>query len=573
MTPIPGRLCLGAGVAVLLAGSLSCTAEREEGGAVDTPEARGPLFSEITTEVGLEPPSEPWPDGSFSMAEYLGPGVGLLDYDGDGDLDLLHLRVPPPGEPESPVPSRLLQQQDDGTFRDVTSESGLQESSFSQALAVGDVNDDGAPDVYLANYGPDALFLNQGDGTFENGTKASGLDDSFWSTAATFCDYDGDGDLDLYVAHYVRFDPKTECIGSSGARDYCGPANFPGVPDLLWRNRGGGRFEDVTLEAGIRPPDGGRAAKGLGVVCTDLTDDGLADFYVANDGEPNHIWVNQGDGTFEEQALLLGVAVNQFGSPDSSMGLAVGDVDANGALDIFMSHLVGQNNTMYLGGEAQIFEDGTARSGMARHDLSRTGFGCGLFDYDHDGDLDLAVVNGRIYRDTLFSEARLGDFWNPYAEPNLLFENDGRGLFEDVSAAAGPLTGHAEVSRGLAFGDLDRDGDVDLVVTNQDNTLRVFRNDAPSPGSHWLQVRTITGQRDALGAEVRLELGGTLYRRPVLAGYSYMSSNEPRAHFGLGTHERVDSLEVLWPNGDRETFAVGPVDREIVVRQGEGQAL
>lgn len=253
------------------------------------------------------------------------------------------------------------------------------------------------------------------------------------------------------------------------------------------------------------------------------------------------------------------------------MGLTVGDVDANGVLDIFMAHLAGQNNTLYLGLEGQLFEDGTARSGMARTDLSLTGFGCGLFDYDHDSDLDLAVVNRRIYRDTIFPETRLGSFWNPYAEPNLLFENDGGGLFEDVSASAGAFTQHAEVSRGLAFGDLDRDGDLDLVVSNQDNTLRVFRNDAPRPGSHWLQVRALTGARDALGAEVRLPLEHTTLRRLVLAGYSYMTSNDPRAHFGLGELDRVDALEVLWPDGGRESFPVGAVDREIVVRQGAGQ--
>ena len=521
--------------------------------------------------MGLAPPPKPWPDGSFSMAEYLGPGVGLFDYDADGDLDLLHLRMPPPGLPESPAPSRLLQQQADGTFRDVTEESRLLDSCFSQAVAIGDVDGNGAPDVYLANYGPDALFLNSGDGTFEEATRTSGIDDSHWSTAATFCDYDQDGDLDLFVAHYVRFDPKTVCLGSTGTRDYCGPANFPGVPDRLLRNRGDGRFEDVTLEAGIRPARGGQAAKGLGVVCADLTDDGLADIYIANDGEANHLWVNRGDGTFEEEALLRGVAVNQYGNPDSSMGLTVGDVDANGVLDIFMAHLAGQNNTLYLGLEGQLFEDGTARSGMARTDLSLTGFGCGLFDYDHDSDLDLAVVNRRIYRDTIFPETRLGSFWNPYAEPNLLFENDGGGLFEDVSASAGAFTQHAEVSRGLAFGDLDRDGDLDLVVSNQDNTLRVFRNDAPRPGSHWLQVRALTGARDALGAEVRLPLEHTTLRRLVLAGYSYMTSNDPRAHFGLGELDRVDALEVLWPDGGRESFPVGAVDREIVVRQGAGQ--
>ena len=565
------RGLLSTGALLLALGILSCGRGDEKADETPPGAANGPLFTEITTQVGLAPPPQPWPDGSFSMAEYLGPGVGLFDYDADGDLDLLHLRVPPPGRPESPAANRLLQQQADGTFRDVTEESGLRESGFSQAVAIGDVDNNGTPDVYFANYGPDALYLNHGDGTFEEATETSGLDDPLWGTSATFCDYDQDGDLDLFVVHYVRFDPKTVCLGSSGTRDYCGPTNFPGVPDRLLQNRGDGSFEDVTLAAGIRPARGGRAAKGLGVVCTDLTDDGLADIYVANDGEANHLWVNRGDGTFEDEALLRGVAVNQYGNPDSSMGLTVGDVDASGTLDLFMTHLAGQNNTLYLGVEGQLFEDGTARSGMARRDLSLTGFGCGLFDYDHDSDLDLAVVNGRIYRDTILPEARLGSFWNPYAEPNLLFENDGKGFFDDVSLSARAFSEHAEVTRGLAFGDLDRDGDLDLVLSNHDNTLRVFRNDAPRPGSHWLQVRALTGPRNALGAEVRLRLEHTTLRRLVLAGYSYMSSNDPRAHFGLGELDRVDALEVLWPDGRRESFPVGAVDRAIVVRQGAGQ--
>jgi len=554
---------------MLLLGALTSGTGEGVRAVMRTPTIAVSPFTEITARVEQGQRVNPWPDGTFSILEIMGPGVGLLDYDGDGDLDLLQLRVPPPGRPDDPAPNRLLEQFDDGRFVDSTERSGLGDPGFAQGLAVGDVNNDGRPDVYLANYGRDALYLNDGDGRFRNVTTARGIEGDLWSTAATFCDYDRDGDLDLYVGHYLAFDRETVCLGESGTQDFCGPANFPGVADKLLRNRGDGVFEDVTAEAGLMPLGGWRRAKALGVVCTDLTDDGLADFYVANDGEDNFLWVNQGDGTFEEQALLRGVAVNQYGNPESSMGVAVGDVDASGTLDLFMTHIEGQTNTLYAGLGRQLFEDGTTRAGMAARDLALTGFGCGFFDYDHDADLDLAVANGRIYRGRVLPGAELGDFWNAYAEPNLLFANDGRGRFQEIDD--GDLNRSVEVSRAMAFGDIDADGDIDLVVSNLDNTLRMFRNDAPPPGSHWLMVRVLTGLRDALGAEVTVRLGDVRLRRPVLSGYSYMSSNDPRAHFGLGSQDHVDQVEVLWPDGSREVFPVEGVDREIALTQGTGR--
>ncbi len=530
------------------------------------------LFTEITDAVGLAASREPWPEGVFFLPEIMQGGVALLDYDNDGDLDILHARIPPPGTPQAPAPNRLYQQQADGSFRDVSREARIDDPGFGQGIATGDVENDGDVDVYFANYGPDAFYLNNGDGTFTEATAQAGFSGDHWSSAATFCDYDRDGDLDLYVAHYLRYDPATRCQNTMSQRDYCGPQVFHGDPDTLYRNDGGGTFTDVTAAAGVLMPEGGKRAKGLGVVCTDLTGDGWADFYVANDGEANQLWVNRRDGTFFDEAIIRGVAVNQHGQPEASMGLAVGDVNGDLALDLFMTHLANEHNTLYVRGPGPMYLDGTLEAGMAAHDKPFTGFGTGFFDFDHDGDLDIAVVNGRVAHRPALVGANLGEFWNQYAEPNFLFENDGRGVFTNVGLEAGGFTSHVEVARGLAFGDFDRDGDLDLVQSNVDNSLRAYRNDAPPPGSHWLLIRALTGKRDALGSQIAIKTGGRELLGLALAGYSYAGSNDPRAHFGLGAIDRVVEIEVLWPDGRRESFPGGRVDREVTLRQGSGKA-
>jgi hypothetical protein len=527
------------------------------------------VLREITAEVGLEQDAIPWPDGTFFIPEITGPGVALFDYDNDGDLDLLHSRVPPPGRPKEPAPNRMYRYDPTGVFVDVTAASGLGDAGFGQGIAIGDVDNDGDQDVYFANYGRDSFYRNDGDGTFTEDTDAAGFDGDHWSSSATFCDYDRDGHLDLYVVHYLRVDYGSGCRTSSGVEDYCGPGSFDGQPDTLYRNNGDGTFRDVTDAAGIRTTQGGKQAKGLGVVCLDLTGDAWPDIYVANDGEANQFWVGKPDGTFADQSVMRGVAVNRHGKPEASMGLVVGDVNRDGYLDLLSTHLTAENNTLYLGGKI-LFRDRTVESGMPEHDLSYTGFGCGLFDLEHDGDLDLAVANGNV---ALEGPPPAGGFWKRYAQQNLLFRNDGTGRFVNASAEAGRFASRVEISRGLALGDLDADGDLDLVVSNTDNSLRVYRNEAPPPGSHWLLVRALTGSRDALGASVTVVTGGRRLIAPVLANSSYQSAGDPRVHFGLGATDAVDHVELLWPDGQRERFAVAGVDREIEVRQGSGESL
>ena len=550
-----------------------------------------PLFREVTTALGFPQTETPWAAGTHALPEVIGSGVALFDYNSDGALDVLHIRFPPPGKENSPTPNLLFQQQPDGTFVDVTEAAGIGHEGYGQGVAIGDVDNDGDRDVYVTNYGDDAFYRNNGDGTFA--LDEVGISNEDWGTSATFGDYDRDGNLDLYVANYVQFDAASVCRGKRSAPDYCNPQVFEAATDRLFRNNGDGTFTDVTQQAGIAVMSG----RGLGVVCLDLTGDGWADFFVANDGEANHLWVNQMDGTFAEEAILHGLAFNAYGQPEGSMGIAVGDVNGDTHPDLFATHLSGETNTLYITAIPSVFTDMTEIAGFAGRDLPFTGFGCGFLDFDNDAYLDIALVNGRVKRGPILDAAAVGEFWNFYAEPNLLFRNSHQPSaigsqekhetssvssltaesrrfptvhFKDVSSRAPDFTERVEVSRGMAFGDIDRDGDVDMVVSNLNNRLRVFRNDAPPPQHHWLFVRAITQNRDALGAEVTLRTESRTLTGYVLPGTSYLSSSEPSVHFGLGTIDAIQAIEVQWQDGSRERFPGTAANRRVKVYQGKG---
>src|SRR5436190_13722048 len=362
-------------------------------GATSSPHS-APIFAEVSGELGFSQDPTPWPDGTYRIPEMTGGGVALLDYDNDGHLDILRVQVPLPGAADPRSLNRLYHQGVDGRFVDVTESAGLRTAGFGQGVAVGDADNDGFEDLYFTNYGPDTYYRNNGDGTFTDLTAAAGFTGSEWSSSATFCDYDSDADLDLYVVHYLRFDPDAVCSTRAGQREYCGPATFPGVPDKLYRNDGDGTFTDVTVQAGLVLPEDGLRARGLGVVALDLTGDGRPDFYVANDGESNQLWVNRGDGTFAEEGLLRGVAVNAEGRPEAGMGVAVGDVDGHGMASLFVTNLRREHDDLYVPVRAGLFLDRIVESGIGASDLDHTGFGCALFDFDLDGDLDLAIANG-----------------------------------------------------------------------------------------------------------------------------------------------------------------------------------
>ncbi|MGE3822365.1 MAG: CRTAC1 family protein [Isosphaeraceae bacterium] len=522
------------------------------------------IFTDVSRAAGIPDDPEPWPDGTYRLVEMTRGGVALLDYDNDGDLDVLEVRSAPPGRPDEGRTPRLFQRRSDGAFVDVSAQAGLDEPLDGQGVAVGDVDDDGDLDVYLTTFGANVFYRNEGNGRFVNATASAGFSGERFSVSAAFTDYDADGDLDLFVAHYVEFDPTVRCLTRGTVEEYCGPQMFQPTLDTLYRNDGKGRFTDVSAEAGIDKP-----GRGLGVACMDFTGDGLVDILVANDGEMNHLWVNQGQGRFQDEAIARGVAVNGAGVAEANMGVAVGDVDVDGLLDLFVTHMQGETNMLCVALPGGLFVDRSVSSGLSGTDLPYTGFGCVFLDYDNDGDLDLAIANGRVRAGPVADGADRGAFWNRYAEPNQLYENQGDGRFVEVFARSGSFGRRADVSRGLAVGDLDGDGDLDLVEGLVDGPPRIHRNDLAT-GNHWLSVRAMTSNRDAIGAVASLSLEGRTLIRPILPGGSYVSGHDPRAHFGLGRTARVDAVDVRWPDGRTERFPVDRIDRQLTVRQGEG---
>ena len=542
------------------------------------------LFRDVAVETGLAFQHFIGATGDYYLVEVMGPGAALFDYDGDGDLDayLLQGRVLNPKKsvedsvfppPENHWPGNRLfrnELEPGGKLRfvDVTGEAGVGDLGYGLGAAVGDYDNDGDLDLFVTNFGPNVLYRNDGDGTFSDVTGAAGLGGGGFTTSAAFVDYDADGDLDLYVPYYNGFsiEGNKRCNAPSGDRDYCGPTAYFPLPDRLYRNEGGGRFRDVSRESGIASA----SAAGLGVASSDFNLDGLLDIFVANDQTPNFLWINRGDGSFEESGLISGVAYNEDGAVEASMGVAAGDFDNDGDDDIFLTHLRDQTNTLYLNDGEAAFDDATIRFGLDIPSVPSTGFGSAWFDYDNDGRLDLFSANGSIMQAAKPS----GDPF-PYGERNQLFRNDGKG-FRDVSREAGPELERVEVSRAAAFGDVDNDGDTDILLANCNGPVRLLLNQA-GQDRDWLRVELegVTVNRSALGARVAAEwMDGrkAMWRRVAVDG-SYLSSSDPRVLFGLGDGPAPDSVLVVWPDGSRERFSVEGVRRTLRLRQGAGAAV
>ncbi|MGH7174665.1 MAG: CRTAC1 family protein [Gemmataceae bacterium] len=541
-----------------------------------------PWFRDVTTESGVDFVHDAGPTGTFLLPQIVGSGAAVLDFDGDGLLDLYFLSN---GGPESRATNRLFKQLPSGRFQDVSKGSGLDIAGYNMGAAVGDVDNDGRPDVLVTQYGGVRLFHNEGGGVFTDITRQAGLLSPLWGASAAFCDFDRDGWLDLVVVNYVDYDPSRPCRNGRGQRDFCGPSIFDGSVTKLFHNRtnrrdagptGLVRFDDITATSGLADKPG----PGLGVVCADFDGDAWPDIFVANDGKPNRLWINQKNKTFKDEAVLRGIAYNNMGQAQAGMGAALGDVDGDGLFDVFVTHLTDETNTLWRQGPRGVFRDGTRAAGLAETPARGTGFGTILGDFDCDGRLDLAVVNGRVYRGEPRNEAALGPFWSRFAEPNRLWRGEGQGRFRDHSDADAAFVGDGAVSRGLVCADLDNDGGLDLIVTTVAGPARLYRNVA-APRGHWLSVRAWDPKRrrDAYGAVVRVRAGGKRWIRWLNPGQSYLCSNDPRAHFGLGDVERIDAVEIAWPGGSREEFrklASGqpiPRNKAISLSRGEGSPL
>ncbi|MBI5758392.1 MAG: CRTAC1 family protein [Planctomycetales bacterium] len=586
-----------------------------------SPEVDETFFTDVTHKVDLNFTHHAGGGTQFYFPSVMSPGAAWVDYDRDGDLDLLltdgwlaseqthpnrgpdplvrpssvpimSTRITRPGSsgPGGPdhLACRLYRQDASGEFADVTLETGLQHFGFGMGLAIGDVNNDGFPDIYLTCVGPDRLFLNQNGESFSDVSEAANIDNARWGTSATFLDYDRDGWLDLFVTNYVDYDPSQPCITANGLQDFCNPAIFPRTAAKLYRNvtaslaRDAGdqgtprtvAFQDVSVDSGIAS----QAGAGLGVTCGDFNRDGWVDIYVANDGHDNFLWMNQRDGTFRDEAVLLGAGTDALGRGQGSMGVAVADLNGDRGPDIFVTNLDGEINALYLSQPEGGFKESAAASGLGLPSFSFTGFGTAFLDLEHDGDSDLLVVNGRVKRSTRSGmhvgpmPAEIPEFWRPYVETNHIFLNEGAGRFRLVRGLKDDFASSRGIARALAAGDFDNDGDVDLVVTNTAGAVRLYRNDAAKRG-HWFMVRAIDprfGGRDAIGAEVTLQCGDKQWTGSVHPGSSYLSSHDPRLHFGLGGAAEVDRIDVLWPDGQREQFAGGPTDTLRTVSYGQG---
>ncbi|HBI46731.1 MAG TPA: RNA-binding protein [Planctomycetales bacterium] len=538
-------------------------------------EAVGPAwFEDVTEKLGLDFHHDAGPIDRYFLPQITGSGAALFDYDNDGRLDIYLVQN---GGPQG-AKNRLFHQKADGRFEDVSVGSGLDVAGYGMGVAIGDVNNDGLPDVFLTEYGRIRLFLNNGDGTFTDVSEEAGLHSNLWGTSASFVDYDRDGWLDLVVVNYVDFDNSRACDSAGGKRDYCAPDAFPGSVTRLYHNLGvqpGAksrvpRFEDVTLKSGLAQVPG----PGLGVICADFDGDGWPDLFVTNDAKPNRLWINQHDGTFKDEAVSRGVAYDGQGRAAANMGTAIADVYGDGLCDLFVTHLTWESNTLWKQGPRGLFQDRTAASGLPEARWRGTGFGVAFGDFDQDGAPDLALVNGRVARREGLAESNKDPFWGFYAERNQLFVNDGSGRFRDVSLQNPSFCGTAAVSRGLAVGDVDGDGALDLLTTTVGGAAHLYRNIAPNRG-HWLLVRAVDPalRRDAYGAEITVQAGGRRRVSWINPGQSYLCSNDCRAHFGLGASNAVDSLEVLWPDGVREIFPGRPADQVVVLRKGEGKPI
>jgi hypothetical protein len=527
-----------------------------------------PLFVDVTRQAGLAFEHTNGASPEKHLVETMGSGGVLLDYDNDGWLDIflvdggslvdraVHGRAQ----------HRLFRNRGNGTFEDVTGRSGIHHGSYGMGACAADYDGDGDVDLYVTNDGPNTLYQNRGNGAFMDVTAAAGVGDSRWSASCAFADLDVDGDLDLWITSYVDADRRRSPFCGDERRTlrfYCHPLNYAPLPNRLYRNDGD-RFTDVSEPAGIA----GLRSNGLGLVVTDYDGDRLPDVFVANDSMPNFLFRNSGGLRFRETALTAGVAVAADGQPRAGMGIDAGDYDRDGRFDIVITNLDFQMHSLYRALDGGLFRWSAIDSGIGYPTLPFVGFGVAFLDFDNDAQLDLAIANGHILENA--PQFRAGA---TYRQRNLLFRNTGSGRFQEVGRSLGPGFALTKVSRGLAAGDLDNDGDLDLLVTNNGETADLLRNDGGNRSSA-LVLRLIGAGANtgAIGARVHVTTAAVTQVREVRAGSSYLSQNDLRLHFGLGAAAQADRIEVLWPSGRTETLRAVPVGQIVTIAEGKGIA-
>ena len=527
------------------------------------------LFRDVTREAGIAFQHHAAPEKKF-IVESMSGGVALLDYDGDGLLDVYltdSLTVDTAKDPKA-ARSALYRNRGQWRFEDVTDKAGVGHPGWAMGVCTADVDGDGRQDIYVTGLGRNYLYRNNGDGTFTDVAGAAGVTGGGWAAGCGFADYDRDGRLDLFVSRYVKIDlanlpefGKGKTCTYRGIAVQCGPRGLPGETDLLFHNEGDGRFTEVSAKAGVHDP---REHFGMGIAWVDFDEDGWLDLYVANDSGPNYLYLNQKDGTFKEVGFPMAVAVSEDGGEQGSMGVAVGDYDNSGRFSVFVTNFAEEYNALYHN-DGTHFTDVSFRSKTAASSLPYVGWGTAFFDYDNDGWLDLVAVNGHVYPqlDKSRSGAAAG-----YRQRKLLYRNRGDGTFDEVAAQYGPVLMEERASRGLAVGDLDNDGRLDLVINDLDGSPQVLRNEGTGAGG-WLTVK-LKGKgtnTDALGAVVKVKAGPLAMRRVVLSGTSYLSQDDMRAHFGLGKAAQADSLEVRWPDGTTTRLENVKANRIVEIEQ------
>jgi hypothetical protein len=537
------------------------------------------VFDDVTKAAGLDKflnksgtPTKP------TILETMGSGVALLDYDNDGWLDIYLLNgstiAAIKGE-ETPPRAMLLHNNHDGTFTDVTEKAGVANERWGFGVAVGDYDNDGWPDLYVANFGKNRLYHNNHDGTFTDVAEKAGVALGGWSTGPTWGDYDHDGLLDLFVPGYVKFDIEHPPIAGQGSIPpnfcqfrgvpvMCGPRGLVGEQDHLFHNNGNGTFTDVSVKAGVADSNG---YYGLASVFVDVDDDGWLDLAVANDSTPSYLYRNRHNGTFEDISYASGFALNGEGREQASMGIGVGDYNRDGKVDLFTTTFSDDYKTLFRNDGDASFTDVSYRAGLANPTIPFLSWGTAFLDFDNDGLLDIFIANGHVY-----PEVDKQDWGTTWAERPQLFRNLDGNKFEEVPPRTGSGLAAVIPARGAAFGDLFNRGQIDVVINNIDSPPTLLRN-AVKNGNHWLALKLIGGPkspRDAVGAKVFLTAGGVRQRADVFSGASYGSSSDKRVHFGLGSVTAVDSIEIFWPSGKKEHITVPGVDRILTVEEGKG---